>query len=133
MKKKVDPRHRRRQLAIKELFAQSFIKHNKLPRAKSPRYSRPSDSLVLAKSVIKGQEQINKIIKKTAPVWPIEQINKIDLAILQLAIYELEKGREPVKVIIDEAIELAKEFGSESSSAFVNGVLAKIIEEKNLD
>lgn len=118
MKKKVDPRHRKRQLAIKELFAQSFTKQNKIG--------------TLAKSVLKSQKHINKIIEKTATAWPIEQINKIDLAILQLAIYELEKGMEPVKVIIDEAIELAKEFGSGSSSAFVNGVLGKIIEEKIL-
>jgi len=66
-----------------------------------------------------------------APEWPLEQINKIDLAILRLAIWELTiKQKEPPKVIIDEAIELGKTYGSEKSSSFINGVLGTVF--KNL-
>ena len=56
----------------------------------------------------------------------LEKINKIDLAILRFAIYEVLKGSAPKKVIIDEAVEIAKEYGSETSSSFVNGVLGAV-------
>ena len=72
------------------------------------------------------------MIAKAAPEWPIEKLNKSDLAILRLAVYELTiEKKEPVKVIIDEAIELAKELGSENSSSFVNGVLGTIVKERS--
>ncbi len=71
---------------------------------------------------------IDKEITSSAPEWPLERINKIDLAILRLAVYELLiQKKEPPKVIIDEAVELAKEFGSENSAAFINGVLGNIL------
>ena len=69
-------------------------------------------------------------IKKAAPTWPIEKLNKIDLAILRLAVFELENQQTPPKVVIDEAIELAKEFGAESSASFVNGVLGTIYKKE---
>ena len=62
-------------------------------------------------------------------MWPVDKLNKIDLAILRLAIYELENLEVPPKVVIDEAVELAKEFGSENSPSFVNGVLGTIYKE----
>ena len=61
--------------------------------------------------------------------WPIEKINRIDLAILHLSIYELLNEKTPPKVVIDEAVELAKEFGSEASGSFVNGVLGTVYEK----
>lgn len=71
---------------------------------------------------------LDEKIQSAAPEWPVDKIAKIDLAILRLAIYELliEK-KEPPKVIIDEAIELAKEFGNDNSPKFVNGVLGTIL------
>lgn len=71
---------------------------------------------------------IDEKIQLAAPEWPIDKIAKIDLAILRLATYELliEKN-EPPKVIIDEAIELGKEFGNDNSAKFVNGVLGTIL------
>lgn len=119
MKQHVDPRHIRRQIAVKELFAQSFTKQPQM-----------SD---LAKAVLAKTPKIDPLIEEAAPTWPINQINKIDLVILQLAIYEIQLGKEPIKVIIDEAVELAKEFGSETSAPFVNGVLGKIVEGKDID
>lgn len=62
-------------------------------------------------------------------MWPVEKLNRIDLAILRLAIYELGNEKIPPKVVIDEAVELAKEFGSENSSSFVNGVLGTIYKD----
>lgn len=75
-------------------------------------------------------KKIDKIITKAAPAWPIDKINKIDLAILRFAVYELMEKVTPQKVVIDEAVEIAKEYGSESSSSFVNGVLGTIYEMK---
>lgn len=81
------------------------------------------------REIIKNLPQIDKVIAKSAPQWPIEKINKIDLSILRLAIFELLLRSEvPQKVVIDEAVELAKEYGAESSASFVNGVLGKAIE-----
>lgn len=112
----VDPRHKRRQEAVKELFAQGFTKQPNLGE--------------LTKQVVKKQGECDPLIERAAPAWPITQINRIDLAILRLATFELIFGDQPVKVVIDEAVELAKELGSESSPAFVNGVLGKIVEEE---
>ena len=115
MKTATDPRHLRRREAIKTLFAETF--------AKQPHPSK----LVLA--VHKNEKKIDKLIAKSAPEWPVNKLNKIDLVILRLAVYELEFEKTPGKVIIDEAVELAKEYGSESSSSFINGVLGTIYKD----
>ncbi|MDP3244889.1 MAG: transcription antitermination factor NusB [bacterium] len=84
-----------------------------------------------AKEIISEKEFIDEQITKSAPEFPIEKINKIDLAILRLAIYELLiSKKEPERVIIDEAIELAKEYGGEKSPAFINGALGKLIKNE---
>jgi len=83
----------------------------------------------LIKGVLKNQEKIDAIIAETAPEWPLEQINLIDRNVLRLGIYELLFGNHdevPPKVAINEAIELAKSFGGETSGKFVNGVLGTI-------
>lgn len=117
MKTAADPRHIRRQKAVKALFAFSFEK------GKAPN--------TLAKTVLKSRQKLDKTIGKCAPEWPIQQINRVDLSILRLALYELMVDKsQPPKVIIDEAVELAKEFGSESSPSFVNGVLGAVLAEK---
>lgn len=82
-----------------------------------------------------NKEKIDKIIRESAPQWPLDKIFKIDLVIMQIAVFELlfnsdEGTKAPEKVVIDEAIELAKEFGNETSSKFVNGVLGTILENK---
>ena len=83
----------------------------------------------LIKGVLKNKEKIDEIIVKTAPEWPLEQINLIDRNVLRIGIYELLLGNReevPPKVAINEAIELAKSFGGETSGKFVNGVLGTI-------
>lgn len=117
MKTASDPRHIKRQEAVKALFALSFAKG----KAKN----------TLATKTLKEKETLDAIIEKCAPEWPIEQINKVDLAILRLALYELKIVKsQPAKVIIDEAVELGKEFGSESSPGFVNGVLGAVLQKE---
>lgn len=116
MKTKSDPRHQKRREAVKSLFSNIFYKN------------QPVNSL--ASPVIEKLDFIDKEISSSAPEWPLERINKIDLAILRLAVFELSvKKSEPPKVVIDEAVELAKEFGSENSASFVNGVLGNILKK----
>ncbi|RJR25448.1 transcription antitermination factor NusB [Candidatus Microgenomates bacterium] len=114
MKTKSDPRHLKRRETVRSLFSYIFQKEQPLcPQAKE---------------VVSNLDFIDKEITSSAPEWPLERINKIDLAILRLAVYELLiQKKEPPKVIIDEAVELAKEFGSENSAAFINGVLGNIL------
>lgn len=117
MRTSKDPRHLKRRENIKSLYAQSFLKQ----KIKNQYIETIKKKLI----------QIDNIIKKIAPEFPIDKINKVDLAILRLAIYELEfEKKEPEKVIVDEAIELAKEFGGETSPAFINGALANLLSKK---
>ena len=74
--------------------------------------------------VTKNIEAIDSLIKEIAPDWPIKNISKIDLVILRIGIYELQFMKDtPKNVVINEAVELAKKFGNDSSSKFINGVL----------
>lgn len=113
MKKKTDPRHKRRQHFIKQLFSFSFDN------------SQEKDPVV--EELIGQLEKIDQLISQNAPEWPISQINRIDLAILRLAVYELDQTNTPPKVVIDEAVELGKEYGSNSSPKFINGVLGNVL------
>ena len=65
--------------------------------------------------------------------WTMNRISKIDLAILKIAIYELVFTKLPYKVVINEAVELAKKYGEDTSSSFINGVLATIVKENALE
>ncbi len=83
----------------------------------------------LVSGVIQNMENIDRNIQSFASAWPVEQMPKVDRNILRLAIFEiLLDNRVPVKVSINEAVELAKMFGSESSRKFVNGVLGSVSE-----
>jgi len=86
----------------------------------------------LAKGVSTHLSQIDKIIEKAAPEWPLEQITIVDRNVLRMGLYELlysKKEEVPPKVAINEAIELAKTFGGESSGKFINGVLGTVYKE----
>lgn len=113
MKTALDPRHKKRRKIVEDLFKVEF---HKQPIS--------SDS----REIMTHSETLDKTISEAAPEFPIDKINKIDLAILRLATYELLVAKkEPPKVIVDEAIELAKEYGGDSSPAFINGALGKVI------
>ena len=82
----------------------------------------------LAEGVWAKREWLDTLIARYATEWPVDQIAIIDRNILRLAIYEILAGPDiPVKVAINEAVELAKQFGSDSSSRFVNGVLGTLV------
>jgi len=92
----------------------------------------PSFIYQLADGVTEHLKEIDKIIEKAAPQWPLEQIAVVDRNVLRVGLYELLFGNReevPPKVAINEAIELAKSFGGESSGKFVNGVLGTVYRE----
>src|SRR3712207_6283699 len=100
MKTSQDPRHIKRQHIVSELFKIQF---------------HPQPISERAEEILKNKDFLDERIQVAAPEFPIEKINRIDLSILRLAVFELliEK-KEPVNVIIDEAVELGKEFGGDS-------------------
>lgn len=80
------------------------------------------------KGIIENKEKIDNIINNSAVNWNVERIAKVDVAILRIAIYELIFEKDiPDKVSINEAIELAKEFSSDNSPSFINGILGKVV------
>ncbi len=86
----------------------------------------------LLRSIMEKREDIDNIISKAAPDWPLEKISIIDRNILRIGLYELlfsDKGEVPEKVAINEAIELAKTYGGDNSGKFVNGVLGSVYKE----
>ena len=78
-----------------------------------------------------NEEITEKIAKNLKTGWTIERISKVDVSLLKLAIYEMNYMQTPFKIIINEVVNMAKKYGEDSSPAFVNGVLAKIVEENN--
>ena len=114
MKVKSDPRHRHRVKQMQALFASNF---------------RPVENEADIAPIIKDLTEIDQYIHLAAPEWPLNQINRIDLAILRLSIFEIKKKVVPYKVAIDEAVELAKEYGSENSPKFINGVLGTVLQK----
>lgn len=124
MKRHSDPRHLYRIRMVQSLFAYSFGQKEALKK---------DSNLTDLESHL---PEINRYIEDAAPEFPLVGIAKIDVSILRLTIFELVfKKKEPPKVIIDEAVELAKEMGGEGSPAFINGVLgsvyAKVYEPAN--
>lgn len=114
MKTANDPRHQKRINRMQQLFSYSF------------RTSDPQDEIM---AIVPMLASIDAHIATAAPEWPLAKIAKIDLAILRLAVWELTHEKQnPPKVIIDEAVELAKAYGNEHSAKFINGVLGTILQ-----
>ncbi|OGH24975.1 MAG: hypothetical protein A3B47_02680 [Candidatus Levybacteria bacterium RIFCSPLOWO2_01_FULL_39_24] len=112
MKTPLDPRHKKRQKIVESLFKIDF--HKQIVNNNT-------------KAVLRHLGFIDNQIEAAAPEFSIDKINRVDLAILRLAVYELlVEKTQPTKVIIDEAVELAKEYGGDSSPGFVNGALGNI-------
>jgi len=87
----------------------------------------------LVKGVLQNKSELDALIKKFAPAFPVEQMSIIDRNILRLAIFEiLFNDKTPFKVAINEAVELAKEFGSDASPRLINGVLGSITTERGV-
>jgi N utilization substance protein B len=137
MKESFDPRHAARIVALQTLFEWSFNSTNldEIITRDAQELEVPSIDLELTKFLVQGVsgnlDTIDQIIVGAAPEWPVDQIAKIDLAALRIAIFELYIARSvPPKVAIDESIELGKEYGGENSGKFINGVLGTVV--KNL-
>ena len=117
MKTSTDPRHLNRIKILKDLFSNSFYKNKFTTNG--------------AKKIWNHLGEIDQLIKKVAKQWPIDKIAKIDLAILRLALFELQiEKKNPPKVTIDEAVELAKEFGGDECAPFINGVLGTVMKSQ---
>jgi len=138
MRKKADPRHTSRRLALSYIFCWLFTEPNAQScMLLSKETIKENENLEydedLLNSIITGvkdhSDQLNSIIEECAPEWPLDKIAKIDLVILRIAIFELLHTKTPKKVAIDEAVEMAKEFGNDTSHKFVNGVLGTVVEK----
>lgn len=115
-----DPRHIRRVSFMQRAFAYTF-----LPSDESKQdFNEKNKDLV---EFVKQLDQLDAKIQAAATERPLAQVNKVDLAILRTVMFEWETAHTPVKVLINEGVEIAKEFGTESSPKFVNGVLAKLL------
>ncbi len=128
-------RHLSRTLAMQTLFVWDFNKGEKkideIMEDNFENFAPDFDDGGFVKELIDGisshMEEIDNYIKKYAPEWPIDQITGIDRNVLRLGIYELVFSEKiPPKVAINEAIEVAKNFGGDSSGKFINGVLGSI-------
>lgn len=137
-------RHLARTIALQTLYQWDFMgqKEEEVLSAASknikefaPKLDESDFVVELVGGVSENKKEIDKYIKKYAPEWPIEKITLVDRNVLRLGIFELKfsgvKGEKPVppRVVINEAIELAKTFGSGSSGKFINGVLGAIYKD----
>ena len=142
--KQTDPRHNARIVALQKLYERHFRTHN-IDEGYDGEYdledikeiNEEDFDEVLFNKIFTGTQKHKKladdVIADLATEWPIEMINKVDLQILRMAIYEgFIAELTPIRVVIDEAIELAKEFGGAPSGKFINGVLGNLVNNEKL-
>ncbi len=134
-------RHLARSIVLQSLFELDFAKRNpvdlpSLIKRISAEFAPGTGDFVfmntLGKGVLDRQNDLDLIIEKAAPDWPLNKIALVDKTILRIGLYELlfgDRKNVPAKVAINEAIELAKSFGGETSGKFVNGVLGSVYKE----
>jgi len=94
----------------------------------------PGEGIAFASTLVHGVltrgNELDAIIRKHAPEWPVDQLAIVDRNILRMALYELQHNPDvPIKVAVNEAVELAKAFGSDTAPRFVNGVLGAFLQE----
>ena len=131
-------RHRARVLALQALFEIDCAGHQPalVLEWRLEENPLPDPGEGFARELVQGveayREQLDRLIHQYAPEWPVDQIAIVDRNILRIAIYEiLFCDDTPTKVAINEAVELAKEFGSDSSGRFVNGVLGSLVAKES--
>ena len=130
-------RHHARVAALQALYEVDSSHHEALAALEQivAREELSEDAAGFARDLIQGvlehQDEIDRMIAQAAPTWPVAQLAPVDRNVLRLAIQEmLGDNGTPVRVVINEAVELAKHFGSESSYRFVNGVLGSIEQQR---
>ena len=133
-------RHLSRIVIMQTLYEYFFRSGSDLEEIKSRNineFADKTDKEFITRSVdgvVKHLSSIDKLISESAPEWPIDQISLIDKSILRQSIHELNYFNDiPPKVAINEAVELGKQFGSDSSSKFINGVLGSVYDKLNLE
>lgn len=132
MKAQVPIRREARALALQALFEVDCASHNPQDSLERllPESSLPEETIDFTRdlvlSVLDNRSAIDALIQRFAPAWPLQQLSIVDRNILRLAVNELLSEMAPAKVAINEAVELAKAFGGDSSPRFVNGVLGSI-------
>ena len=125
-------RRQARIVALQTLFEVDIAHHqpDEVLAARFEETPLPEEGQQFARDLVHGvlsqQGVVDNLISAAAPQWPLKQMAKVDMSILRLAVYELSSGRVPMKVAINEAVELAKEYGGDSSPRFVNGVLGTV-------
>ena len=131
-------RHKARIMALQALYEIDTVKHRPedvlawLSEEESLAEGTATFARELVYGVLENKEAIDSTISTCAPEWPVEQISAIDRNILRIAIFEiLLRDSVPIKAAINEAVELAKTFGSDSSSKFINGVLRTVSTKAN--
>jgi N utilization substance protein B len=130
----VKDRHRARIVALQALYEIDITRHDpevvlqqRLAYKPLPEAGRDF-AHTLVQGILEHQADLDALIQDNAPEWPLNQVAVVDRNILRMAIFEfVVEGNTPVKVAINEAVELAKLFGSDSSGRFVNGVLGAIV------
>lgn len=114
------------QKEINDEDMQLFFENNNITSEEAKEYIKD-----VVNGTSKNSEEILKLIcNNLKKDWNLERISKVNLALLKLAIYEIQYKEIPFKVAINEAVELAKNYGEESSPVFINGILASIVKEK---
>jgi N utilization substance protein B len=132
-------RHLGRIVALQTLYEQDFRREvgdeafnlDEVLTRNIERYAETIDDKDFIKSLVNGvdsgRDELDGMIGPVAPEWPIDQIARMDRIILRMGVYELTQKAVPPKVVINEAVELAKAFGGDNSSKFINGVLGTIL------
>ena len=130
------PRHLSREIVLQALFFYEFRRDEKLSLEEIfdyiiDEFGKGISDVDFAKNLFEGvviyENELNEQIQKYAPEWPLEKIDKVEKAIMQIGIYELTHCDDiPPLVAINEAVELAKSFGDMSSGKFINGVLSAV-------
>jgi len=132
-------RHLSRMVAMQTLYEWDFRQSNNIDEIKKRNITEYENDLdpefvnYLVDGVMEKLTLLDQEIVKSAPEWPLEQISLIDKTILRISIFELlHSTNVPSKVAINEAVELAKQFGGENSSKFINGVLGTVYDNNDL-
>lgn len=136
-------RHLGRIIALQTLYEQDFrrechdksFKLQEVLKRNINRYHDMVDDRKFIEELVKGvnakQDELDKVLQPVAPEWPISQIARMDRIVLRIGAYELIYTDDiPPKVVINESVELAKAFGGDNSSKFINGVLGTVLREK---
>lgn len=136
-------RHLGRIVALQTLYEQEFrlecadksFSLEEVLRRNIDRYGKTIEDQAFVKRLVAGvnkkQKSLDKLLQPLAPEWPIDQIARMDRIVLRMSAYELtSESKTPPKVVINEAVELAKSFGGENSSKFINGVLGTLLRQQ---